>query len=123
MSSLNAKGLCPIGAKERHERSAESKGMTIKHLGKKTAIKQRTDRNKELVKLELLMFKKIWETRPHFCEWCKTPITVFSPINYHHIKTKGAHPELRLEETNIVKICAECHIKEHGFKPKSSIKV
>jgi hypothetical protein len=30
MSSLNAKGLCPIGAKERHERSAESKGFTIK---------------------------------------------------------------------------------------------
>jgi hypothetical protein len=30
MSSLNAKGLCPIGAKERHEKSALSKGFTIK---------------------------------------------------------------------------------------------
>lgn len=30
MSSINAKGLCPIGAKEAREKSAESKGLTIK---------------------------------------------------------------------------------------------
>lgn len=144
----NAKRLCDTCTRERHERSAESKGLTVKNKEygidntsrykfqkqsekvlqknpiafKKTKIKHRSDKNKELVKQELLVFKKIWESRPYFCEWCGTPITVFNPINYHHIKTKGAFPELRLVESNIVKICAECHIKEHGFNPRKNDK-
>jgi hypothetical protein len=32
-SSLNAKGLCPEGARERHKKSAESKGFKVKEYG------------------------------------------------------------------------------------------
>lgn len=63
---------------------------------------------------ELMLFKKIYESRPHFCEWCNKPINGFSIMNYHHIKPKSTHPELRLDENNIVKICDKCHIKTHS---------
>jgi len=107
LSSLNAKDLCPEGAKNRRKHSAESKGIV-----------QHDSTSKDIKAKELLLFKKIYNERPPYCEWCKTPIEVFHIINYHHLKTKGAHPELRLEESNIVKICAQCHIKEHSFKPE-----
>jgi len=41
LRSLNAKGLCPIGAKEAREKSAQSKGLTIK---KKEHVKQAKQR-------------------------------------------------------------------------------
>lgn len=84
----------------------------------KKQIARRSEKNKELVKLELLVFQKIYNERAPYCEWCGTPITVFSPMNYHHLRTKGARPDLRLEPSNIVKICYACHQKEHSLKPK-----
>ena len=90
---------------------------------KKDATKNTIGRTKSKIKhrskkgAELLLFKKIFNERPPFCEWCGTSITVYSPCNYHHIKTKGSHPELRLVESNIVKICVECHLKVHSFRP------
>jgi len=88
---------------------------------KKGKIKHRSEKWKEIIKQELLLFQKIFKERPPWCEWCKASITVFSPMNYHHLRTKGSHPELRLVESNIAKICVECHLKEHGFKPKQRI--
>ena len=44
MSSLNAKGLCQTGAKERHEKSAESKGLTIKKIYNGVCITERKGR-------------------------------------------------------------------------------
>lgn len=85
---------------------------------KKAKIKYRSEKGKQIVQAELLLFQKIFNERPPECEWCQYPITVFSPINYHHLKTKGSHPELRLVESNIVKICANCHLKEHSFQPR-----
>jgi len=165
MSSLNAKGLCPIGAKERHEKSAKSKGIITKNARNvenlaiskgftikkkedgicnraredrvegcdgqlrskdksfkktKTKINYRSEKGKELAKQELLLFQKLFQERPPSCEYCGTEITVFNPTNYHHVRTKGSHPELRLVESNIVKICIECHLKEHGFKPRKN---
>lgn len=149
--AVNAKKLCTECTRERHRKSAESKGFTIKeksneHRGiesniytrntrsqdpnepfqssqrfnKKKAYKinNRSEKGKATIKAELLLFQKIFQERDPKCEWCKAPITVFSPINYHHLKTKGSHPELRLVESNIVKICDECHMKEHGFNPR-----
>lgn len=39
-SPLNSKGLCPIGAKERHERSAASKNMVVKKKRNEKEIKK-----------------------------------------------------------------------------------
>lgn len=126
--SQNSRQLCTECTREKHRQSAESKGFTVKEKSnefntnfKTPKIKHRSEKGKEIVKAELLLFQKIFKERPPFCEWCKASITVFSPMNYHHLRPKGSHPELRLVESNIVKICAECHLKEHGFKPRVSL--
>jgi len=174
MSSLNAKGLCPIGAKERQERVAKSKGIITKNARnvenlakhkeftikkkddgiditrrreadirgiqgvskwdtnpqktipiqkpfafKKTKIKPRSDKNKELVKQELLMFEKIWEIRPHFCEVTGKPIHTFDIRCFSHILTKGAYGRFRLYEKNIVFCLPEKHFEwEFGTRKK-----
>jgi hypothetical protein len=122
LSSLNSKGLCPEGAKERRKHSAESKGIVQSVVGKKTAIKQRTDRNKELVRLELLMFKKIWETRPHFCEVTGKPLGAFDIRMFSHVLTKGAYPRFRLYEKNIVLCLPEAHF-EWEFKTRKTLEL
>lgn len=87
---------------------------------KKTKIKPYSEKTKKLKKEEYAVFREIFIERPPYCEWCKTAITEFHIRNYHHLKTKGAHPELRLDKNNIVKICFICHDKEHGFKPRNN---
>lgn len=140
----NSRGLCAECTREKHRQSAESKGLIIKqkndNRGNKTVeadndqpqkdatknpigrtkakIKHRSKKGLETVKAELLLFQKIFNERPPKCEYCGTSITVYSPCNYHHVRTKGSHPELRLVESNIVKICVECHLKEHSFNPR-----
>ena len=59
---------------------------------------------------EAKLFKEIWSKRPHFCVNCNAflgsePRTYF----FSHIKGKGAHPELRLVESNIQLLCLVCH--------------
>lgn len=149
MYAVNAKKLCGDCTKERHKKSAELKGLTVKEkkdgnvreweqrneyegngLGKnisqskttrkKIQIKPRSEKNKEMIRQELLMFKEIWDEREKQCEHCKIELTVWHPILFHHIRSKGAHCELRLVKENIALICAECHIKEHGFKPRKA---
>lgn len=143
----NSRGLCGECTREKHRQSAESKGFTIKEKRNdnngiqkqkwrtipsglaenatpvsfaktNSKIKHRSEKGKEIVKAELLLFQKIFNERPPKCEWCGTSIKVFNPCNYHHVRTKGSHPELRLVESNIVKICVECHLKEHSFRPR-----
>jgi 5-methylcytosine-specific restriction endonuclease McrA len=42
-------------------------------------------------------------------KWVKTP-------DLHHIKTRGAHPELALNPSNIILLCHDCHLETHGQK-------
>lgn len=60
------------------------------------------------------LFLEIYNERPHVCEYCGKNIYGFSVANYHHVKPKSTHPELRLEKSNIVKICFPCHQKQHS---------
>lgn len=75
-------------------------------------------KNKDIIKQELGLFNEIWNERPRICKICQRVLTVFNPILFHHLKTKGSHPELRLEKSNIVLLCDACHMGEHSFKPK-----
>lgn len=74
--------------------------------------------NKKKSTGELKIFLEIWEERDSWCEWCGTPIIEFNVANYHHIKPKSRFPELRLDKTNIVKICFKCHFNEHNVGKK-----
>jgi len=62
---------------------------------------------------ELELFKTIYEERPHLCEKCGRYIWDFNVANYHHLKHKSTHPELRLDKTNITLVCIECHNNYH----------
>lgn len=62
------------------------------------------------------LFLKIWNERPHYCVKCgKWLGDEPRPVFFSHIKSKGAHPELRLDPDNIELLCSECHhIYEFG---------
>lgn len=40
------------------------------------------------------------------CEWCR----VNAASECHHVRTKGAHRELRFDEDNLLDLCFWCHI-------------
>lgn len=67
---------------------------------------------------ELALFKEIWNERPHICTHCgKRLLEPLKPIYFSHKKSKGAHPELRLDKNNIELICEACHqLHEFSFK-------
>jgi hypothetical protein len=69
---------------------------------------------------ELAMFKEIWEEREHICNKCRTDLGDEPNIGYFsHIKSKGAHPNLRLIKTNVELLCLDCHhIWDHGDRNK-----
>lgn len=99
-------------------RSQLSMEVQKKATNKKTKINHRSEKNKDIIKQELGIFNEIWNERPRICKICQRVLTVFNPILFHHLRTKGSHPELRLEKSNIVLLCDQCHMGEHGFKPK-----
>ena len=56
------------------------------------------------------VFREIWNERPHYCQNCgkwlgNEPKAIF----FSHIKSRGAHPELAYEKSNILLYCSECH--------------
>lgn len=55
------------------------------------------------------VFKAIWDSRPHWCEVCWATIQQPRPENFSHLLPKGAYPELKLDERNIVLKCRDCH--------------
>ena len=99
-------------------RSQLSLEVQKKATKKKTQSNHRSEKNKDIIKQELGIFNEIWNESPRICKICQRVLTVFNPILFHHLRTKGSHPELRLEKSNIVLLCDSCHMGEHGFKPK-----
>jgi len=64
---------------------------------------------------EAALFNEIWNERPHYCTWCGSLLQPPQRADYFdHIKTKGAHPELRLSKDNIRLLCLKCHRKRHN---------
>ena len=48
------------------------------------------------------------------CEICGDRIYNSSAVEYHHIKTRGAYPELRLKRDNCLRLCQLCHYNIHN---------
>lgn len=56
------------------------------------------------------LFLEIWKERPHKCVHCgKNLGEEPKAIYFSHIKSRGAHPELKMDKNNIELLCAECH--------------
>lgn len=62
---------------------------------------------------EYNLFKEIWNERPHKSEVSGIPIDKFDKKNFHHILTKGAYPEHRLNKDNIVILTFNEHRQAH----------
>lgn len=64
---------------------------------------------------ETAVFIEIWRERRHVCQnlGCGAELKTFKPICFHHLKTKGAHPALRLVKRNIALLCENCHTEAH----------
>ncbi len=81
--------------------------------GKKTKpLPKFTDRQKSRLALDDQVNKSIWESRPRICIECgevlgPKPVKVY----FSHLLSKGAHPELRHDPSNIVLHCRDCHNK------------
>lgn len=65
---------------------------------------------------EMDLFRRIAAERTHTCVRCGTPIRELSPSNFHHTKTKGSRPDLRLDPDNIEIVCTPCHNQAHGLQ-------
>ena len=64
---------------------------------------------------ELELFKSIWNERPHISEISGLPIQRFDPTSFHHILTKGAYPEARLDKDNIIIVTRGEHNALHSY--------
>ena len=92
--------------------------------GKKTKpLPKFTEKQKSRLASDDQVNKSIWESRPHLCVECnkdlgKKPFKMF----FSHLLSKGAHPELRHDPSNIVLHCKACHNKwefASGFRKNS----
>lgn len=56
------------------------------------------------------VFLEIWKERPHKCVSCGKDLgDEPKAIYFSHIKSRGAHPELKLDKENIELRCDACH--------------
>lgn len=83
------------------ERKVEQSSKRVKKRRKPTGEKE--------------LFLEIWGERPHVCTKCDRYLSGQPLAGYFsHIKSKGAHPELRLDKDNIEIVCLNCH-QEYEF--------
>lgn len=61
------------------------------------------------------LFRKIWDKRPHRCITCSTHIHEARAENFSHVLPKGAYPEYKLDERNVVLQCGRCHQNWHIY--------
>lgn len=98
--------LCPECVFKKNH-SGKSRAEVYKERSKKKTTKNSGER---------LLFLEIWRERPHYCNKCGTYLGNTPKVHYFsHIKSKGAHPELRLDKNNIEILCLKCH-QEYEFK-------
>lgn len=56
------------------------------------------------------LFQEIWDERPHYCNHCGQYLGSEPRASFFaHIKSRGSHPELKMDKANIVLLCQECH--------------
>jgi 5-methylcytosine-specific restriction endonuclease McrA len=56
-------------------------------------------------------YKFVWDNGLHYCENCGIHLADYSASYISHIKTRGAHTELRYNIGNVNILCLECHSK------------
>lgn len=56
------------------------------------------------------LFEEIWKEREHVCVKCGKQLgEEFQAIFCSHVKSRGSHPELKMDKNNIELLCSACH--------------
>jgi len=63
-----------------------------------------------------LLAKELEDGGYWICEECGRRMYDQHEVHYHHIKTRGAHPELYFVRSNLMRLCPDCHLEKHGQK-------
>jgi hypothetical protein len=85
-------------------------------------MKHRTAKNRKLLEQEHLLFREIWEERPHHCRECGMYLKEPLLSQFSHYISKGAEPRLRLAKENIDLLCEGHHFQwEFGDRRKMNI--
>jgi hypothetical protein len=121
-SPLNSKGLCPIGAKERHERSAASKNMVVKKKRNEKEIKKENGFDNALrndIHKSLGIFSTVYGDyrKPQLAmEVQKQAAKKKTKINHISKEKAKENTELaRLKKTKILEIGKTCEMcGKHG---------
>lgn len=56
----------------------------------------------------------------YLCAECKRYGKFRAAVTVHHVKHFDEHPELALEDSNLISLCAGCHNKAHPEKMKQN---
>lgn len=113
----------PVPIDDPKQKTKVFKELKNKYQLKRTPLK-RTALKKKFPKKtgEKELFLEIWNERPHYCTNtnCKEYLGE-EPLTHYfaHLKSKGAHGELRLNKDNITLLCFDCHyIYDNGDRTK-----
>ena len=121
----NSKGVCTKCVYKKNH-----KGMTqfeVAYERQKAKMVSDYQKKKKMPKTrpkkpsgEWNMFLEIWQEREHRCEHCKIWLgDLPKAYMFSHRKGKGAHPELKLDKSNIDLFCWDCHYAyDHQGKEK-----
>lgn len=65
--------------------------------------------------------QKVLEKNNYDCQHCKSKGEANKANTVHHVKHLKQHPELALDEENLIAVCKECHNELHPEKHYSFI--
>lgn len=108
-------------SKEGCDYNVFSHGLCKYHQPRKEIRRSSLKRSQKPIKArakptgELELFKEIWNERPHKSELSGDSIKEFSHMCFHHMLTKQAYPEHRLNKENIILITEQEHRVIHGY--------
>ena len=107
--------LCPYC---NQKRLADGKEATTKKLvfSTRAGFKNPRPKPRKRTTGEAVLFRMVWETRPHQCTNCEANLGSEARTFYFaHILPKSTHPERRLDPLNIRLLCLDCHTAyDHG---------
>ena len=102
--------LCQECNKERVNKNKAMRGIDELPITKKpNKILPRTEKNKKETADMLLLFKKIWDTRPRVSQVSGTPLGAFSVQLFSHILPRSTYRKFMLRDDNIWLVTPQEH--------------
>ena len=110
-------GLCCVCKKDKLIVKRKPSGNYCNHCNSERLAQERESKIKKPTKKRVIkptgeakLFKAIWAVRPHVCENCGVSLgNEARSFYFAHKIPKGRNEELRLQPSNIMLLCFDCH--------------